>query len=558
MSRTMGGAVTGSPHRHFGRLRSWDGWGSPWLHSALVFAAAFLLRAAFLSEILSHPLLDINQVPGTDMEAYLGWARRIAAGNWLGRGEGPFYQGPAFPYLLALIFQLFGPGLFPAMLVQALLGSGSAVLVYWLGRRLADARVGLAAGLLAAGYKFLIFFGVILHSTTLEFFLACGAFLAVAVAGARGGGWWGAAGVVTALAALARPNFLVVPAFVAAGILLRDWGRWREVGRAVACLALGFVLVVAPVTLRNLVVGGKLVLLTSAGPETFRIANSYDSTPLNFRYPRQPQMPLDSGAFWRHQAVKAALFWWGFEAPQNVNYYLFRTVSSVLALPLVTYWMLVPLAAAGLWGVRRRWRELAPLLLFGAGYYLSVVAFHIVGRFRLPLLPLLLLLGAGALVRGWELWRARRFGPLAAGAALVAGLTALAYPWGFPLIYPVDHANTGYILANRGDLEGGLRELAVAEAGLPGTLHLNYDMGRMLLLLGRPDQALARFERELRLAPRHAEALRRAGVAAKAAGDLERAARHWEQYLSLAPRGERADEVRRQLQALPDRQSRMR
>jgi tetratricopeptide (TPR) repeat protein len=140
----------------------------------------------------------------------------------------------------------------------------------------------------------------------------------------------------------------------------------------------------------------------------------------------------------------------------------------------------------------------------------------------------------------------------------VMALKALAYPWRFPLIYPVDHANTGYILANRGDLEGGLRELAVAEAGLPGTPHLNYDMGRMLLLLGRPGEALARFERELVIAPRHAEAIRRAGVAAKGAGDLDRAARHWEHYLSLAPRGEQADEVRRQLQALSDRQGRTR
>jgi tetratricopeptide (TPR) repeat protein len=269
-------------------------------------------------------------------------------------------------------------------------------------------------------------------------------------------------------------------------------------------------------------------------------------------------MSIASAAFWRHQAVKAVFFWWGFEAPQNVNYYLFRMVSRVLALPLPTYWMLVPLAAVGLWAVRRRWRELAPLLLLGVGYYLSVVAFHIVGRFRLPLLPLLLVLGAGALVRGWALWRARRFGPLAAGAALVAALTAIAHPWNFPLIYPVDHANTGYILANRGDLEGGVRELAVAEAGLPGTPQLNYDMGRMLLLLGRPDQALARFERELLLAPGHAEALRRAGMAAKGAGDLERAARHWERYLSLAPSGERADEVRRQLRALSDGQGRAR
>ena len=37
-----------------------------------------------------HPLLDINLVRGTDMEHYIQWGRRIAEGDWLGRGEGAF------------------------------------------------------------------------------------------------------------------------------------------------------------------------------------------------------------------------------------------------------------------------------------------------------------------------------------------------------------------------------------------------------------------------------------------------------------------------------------
>ncbi|MBI4735675.1 MAG: glycosyltransferase family 39 protein, partial [candidate division NC10 bacterium] len=148
-------------------------WASPALHAALVFAVAFLIRLLFLSEMAPHPLLDINLVRGTDMEHFIQWGRRIAEGSWLGRGEGAFYQAPGFPYFLGLMFSVFGPALLPAMVAQAVLGSLSAVLVYWIGRGLFTPGVGLLAGLMAGAYSLLVFFGVILHSTTLEVFLTC-------------------------------------------------------------------------------------------------------------------------------------------------------------------------------------------------------------------------------------------------------------------------------------------------------------------------------------------------------------------------------------------------
>lgn len=526
------------------------GWrGSFAVHAAALFALALLLRVQFLHEMAPHPLLDINLVPGTDMEGYVRWAQRIAAGNWLGWGEGPFWQGPAYPYLLGLLLALAGPDLFHAYILQALLGGWTVVLVYAAGRLLFSPATGLTAGLLAAAYGMLVCFGAVLHSTTLEVFLAAAALYLLALAGARGGIWWLWAGGGLGLTALARPNFLLVIPAVLAGVWLAGRGGARGGFRRAALLWLvGCALVILPVTARNLVVGGELVVVSAAGPETFRIANSYDSTPLNFRYPALPRMPLDSWEFWRHQARKAAYFWWGFEAPQNVNYYLFRSHSRVLDIGApVAFWMVVPLAALGLWGSRGEWRRLLPIWFFGLAYTLSVVAFHIVGRFRLPLLPLLLVFAAQGGVIGWGLARRRDWGGLGRGV-VAAGLLAVACrPWGFPLIYPVDRGNYGYLLANRGELAAGLAELAAAEGGLPGHPNLNYDMGRILLILGRPREALARFERELAIAPDHAEAARRAGLAAKRLGEGARARGHLERYLVLRPEGPQAEQVRREL-----------
>lgn len=547
----VGGTVC-PPHGVSADTRAALGWrSSPIVQAAVVFALAFIIRIQFLSEIAPHPLLDINLVRGTDMEAYVQWARRIAAGNWLGWGEGPFWQGPAFPYFLGTLFTLFGPELFAAQVVQAVLGSLTAVLLYATGCLLFSPAVGFLAGLLTAAYGMLVFFGVILHSATLEVFLAAAALLVLTLANRRGGPWWLWAGVALGLAALARPNFLLVPPVVAAGLWIRDWRGDRKALRKITALFLaGVVLVVLPVTIRNVAIGKQFVILSAAGPETFRITNSYDSTPLNFRYPALPQMPLSSWAFWRHQLLKAGFFWWGFEVPQNVNFYLFQSVSCALEIPVVTYWMLVPLFTAGLWLARREWRLFLPLWLFGLAYYLSVVAFHIVGRFRLPLVPLFAVFAASAAVAGWHLARQREWGRLARGAAVVGLLMLACRPWGFPLIYPVDHGNYGYILANRGELAEGLTQLEIAERGLPGHPNLNYDMGRILLILGQPREALARFEREMQLAAAGPNVYWRAGLTAKRLADRERAMRYLERYLALAPNGAHAEEIRRELAAL--------
>jgi tetratricopeptide (TPR) repeat protein len=118
------------------------------------------------------------------------------------------------------------------------------------------------------------------------------------------------------------------------------------------------------------------------------------------------------------------------------------------------------------------------------------------------------------------------------------------------LIYPVDHGSYGYILANRGELQAGLRELEIAERGLPDHPRLNYDIGRILLILQRPQEALERFEREIRAAPANPNPYRRAGQAARQAGDGLRAVGHLERYLTLTPGGAQADAVRREIAAL--------
>ena len=75
--------------------------GRPWWLVATV-ALATMLRAAHVLSLRATPWFDHLVV---DPEYYDEWARRIAAGDWL--GERPFYMDPLYPYFLGVIYRLW-------------------------------------------------------------------------------------------------------------------------------------------------------------------------------------------------------------------------------------------------------------------------------------------------------------------------------------------------------------------------------------------------------------------------------------------------------------------
>lgn len=522
------------------------------LRALLLFLFAFLFRFLFLNEIASSPLFEANLARGTDMKGYIDWASRIAEGDWLGRKEGAFWQGPLFPYFLAVLFTLFGKDLFLAALVQMLLGALTCVLIYYLGKALFSERVGVLAALMASCYSLLIFFGAVLHSTTLEVFMATAMLLHLTYSfhHPRPTNWL-LSGTLIGLACLARPNLLLFPPFLLLAFWLCSKG---EVGfrlrQAAAMLILGMVLVIAPVTLRNSLFSGRFVLVSAAGPETFRIANSFDSVPLNFVYPKLPQMPILSWPFLRHQLRKAILFWWGYEAPQNVNYYFFKEFSQVLKLPLLPFWLVAPLGLLGLALSFSQWKRFVHLYAFVVSYYLSIVIFFIIARFRLPFLPALIVFAAFALSTIYEgLLQGRKAVIGYASLAIILVLTMR--PSTATYIYPNDYGMLGYILANRGEYGRAIGYLTRAAEGLPSHPGLNHDLGVLLTLEGRYEEAVLRFERELFLNPRNASAHRALGILyLNHKKDPPTALGHLRRFLELEPKGAGADQIRRLVEAL--------
>ncbi len=253
-----------------------------WLLAAILLIGA-LLRLTYLAEVSRAPDFD---APQFEAQYHDYWARALLSGDWTPpQGvtdpeipERPYFRPPGYPFFLAGVYGIAGPGYLGPRLAQMILGLLSCWLLFRLSRRVYSAPAAFFAVALAATYWILIFFEAELMAVSLLVFLL----LAALCLAAR----WSEAftvsravgtGALLGVAALVRPNAaILIPLF----LLWADWLSWRRGGRASwlrgAFLrpAIGLVamatLITATATVRNWRAAHDLVWITSnAGVNLF-------------------------------------------------------------------------------------------------------------------------------------------------------------------------------------------------------------------------------------------------------------------------------------------------
>ena len=540
----------------------------PFIGPLLLAVSALSLRLLYLAQVADSPLFTH---PIVDARTYVHTALSLAQGHWAGDPE-PFWQPPLFPYLLGVIFYLFGESYYLPRVLQAVAGTAVCLLVGSLGRRAFSPRIGWVAAAAAALYGPFLYFEGELLPASLAVFLDGLILLALARAPGAGTRAWLIAGLLLGLSVLMVPSVLL---FVPAALL---W-TYRQApvpsrGPAMAALLFGVALVIAPVTLRNRLVGEEWVLISYNSGINFYIGNNpdYDRT-TNIRPGRDWQeltdMPereagitgkqagsqfffsrswdyltSDPAGYAFLQLRKLYLFWRGNEIPRNLDPYFARRHSYLLqgllwirglAFP---FGIASPLALAGLFLYLRSPRDRTPtgdlLFLFAVAYTISVVLFFVTDRYRLPVVPPLLLFASYTVAR-LRLLRGRR---LAAALVPLGGLT-VALNAGAPA-----HAGHGdaqehvYLGQAYGAEEMPARALQQYELALekePDHEIALMDMGTVLMRLGNQRRALATWERLLELYPDRSDARFVVADMHFQAGDHALAARHYEHLIEEKP-----------------------
>lgn len=553
----------------------------PLLVTALLVLAA---RATVVAALGRHPLLAPSD--GLDTGAYVALARRVAAGDVLLRAlPEPFFVSPLYAWFLGAVLAVTGGSLKAALALQALLGAVAAWLAGDAARRLFGDRAAVPAAALLGLTGVVAFHEATLLQAALDPFL-CALSLALLVRALEGEARPRAflfAGLALGLFALNRPNVLPWAA-VAAALLLFARGL-RPGLRPAAAFLLGAALGVAPATIRNVVVSGEPVLVSSHGglnlligngpgangvyrwldgvtpdiggqaADTRRLAEAEAGRKLTarevsarFAEKAWRWIVANPGTAVRLLALKCWYVLSGDEAPLNFSYPWYRRETGILRLLAVGPGLLVPLGGAGL-----------ALLLAGAGrlprrdalawasfvpaYVVLVAAFFVATRYRLPLYVPLATAGGAALVILLDALRGRAVRRLAlAGAVALPLALAALWPTGLDDGSAEEETQWVLVLVGRGEEAEAARRAEALAARHPQPGVLWFRVGQAEAQAGRLDEAEASLRRSLAVDAGQPETLRvlgavlaRRGMERVAAGNLAGAAADLEEAARLDP-----------------------
>ena len=489
-----------------------------------------------------------------DSQYYANVAHAIRAGA--ADAKHPYLLSPLYPYVLALFTSTAGElAAGSVRIMQAIAGAISCALAADIACRVADRRVGILTGLIAAVYGPLLYFDsrilvaglqglfvtLALWCLVVRDMRPCSRLQPIALLGA---------GASLGLSAALRPTSLAVLAAVVAVLWLASHRELRRHARGLllrtALLLGGAAVSIAPFAAHNLWVGGEAVLLSANGGINCWIGNHAGAAGV-FQPPPHLDMVNDpmhrlaasraagrelsyreSSAHWRNRAlgdIRADPLRWGglmlrklalMAHPQEIpqlgsSFAWHRRHAWTLWFPIDARHLLIlalfsPLVLrAG----RENPRRIVWPLLVCAAHAGTVALFFVTGRYRAPMIPALIGLAAVTIVGLWDLLREeyrRSFRVLA--TALVLGMTLVA----------------SYRLYGRGSA------LRLAHSFAGEERHA----GMVLMKRGRYQEAVEAFRRSL--ADREAsEARTNLAIALKNLGRFAEAAREYELALQADP-----------------------
>jgi Flp pilus assembly protein TadD/4-amino-4-deoxy-L-arabinose transferase-like glycosyltransferase len=504
---------------------------------------AFCVRVIYVLQSRSNPFFAD---PDMDALYHTDWARAIAAGRSF--IEGPYFRAPLYPWFLGLCFRLFGEDFLVPRLIQAGFGAATVGLTWLIGREVGGRPVAALAALGMAGYRIAIYFdGELLIETLYVPLCLLALWLTLRLWRRRGLAATFLAGVAWGVAALARPNHLALMPLLAVWVFTLARPSLRGGLAAAGALALGTIIPILPVTVRNLVVGHDLVLVSSQGGVNFWIGNNpkadgtlavvpgtrsdwwggyHDSIALAEAEAGRQLKPSEVSRHYSRKAWafiageprraarlflwKLRLFWTAFELSNNqAEEFLALRYGPVLRWLPLGFGFVAPLGLLGLVLALRGGLRLAPLPAYLVVSTAVVVFFFVNARYRLPAVPVLMVLGAMALRDLFRAAKERRWRRLAAAACfLVPAFAAVnAIPSSVDTTEASGLNDLAILYARRGEPDRALALLREAVALQPARPDIRRNLGKALVASGRTEEGLAELAAALRRKPDDVEAM---------------------------------------------------
>lgn len=415
----------------------------------LVFRLVYFLEYRSLLEFL-HPTVDALYHHLT--------ARAIAAGALV--SSEPFFRAPLYNYFLGFIYYGTNDSIAAARFLQLMIGTATAPLVYWLARRMFDKRIALIAALLALFTGDILYFeGELVLEATAMWLTLSGLLLLANYIDNQKLSTLLFLGLCTGLVIIDRPNAAVLFPVVV-------WVVWRSskvatntgtIKRLISYTIVAL-LPIAVVLAHNATRQQPAFTIATQGGVNFFIGNNPEADGVS------AVMPGKLGYSWQYADIqflaeeeagktlspsevsshyfkaglsyitsqplswiglllkKTYLLFSGNDISNNRNLPAFKSEFKIMNVLRIGMWSLAPLGLLGIIMSRRRTLLTSAVAAFVLLYASSFILFFVNSRFRLPLLPLLAIFGAFALVELYEWVRERNLRALALPLLIVAAL----------------------------------------------------------------------------------------------------------------------------------------
>jgi Tfp pilus assembly protein PilF len=531
-----------------------------------VFAGVLLIRVAVLARLTISPYL----LPARgDMHFYDDWAQRILSGQLTDHLA--FYGLPGYAYLLAALYKLAGYGPFVPALLQALLDAGTAMLIYKVSVGIfpgTTKRQAQIAGLVAAaGWAFFVpaqtYAAILMPTAWVVFIFWLIVWRIISRKNAPTG--WEALilGLLVGLTATAFATILfLIPLLIGAIVLKPAISTHSQFGTRISALVLLFLGAAAgtsPCWVHNCLIARDRVFLSAHSGINFWIGNN----PSANGYPRFPPGLRAGQAAMLQDSIDAAesaaghslkrgevSHYWSAKARDYIERYPAAWLR-LLGLKLRTFWSAFQYDDLSIITILREQGVTFPGIYFGlvaafalpamvlgwktarAGRWVtSAIALQMLAllpvftteRYRLPVVPGLLVFAAFGLVMFFNNMAAAKFRPALSYIVLLAiSAVFISWPQRDPSLWALDAYNSGWQALESNNLALAEKKLAVAYAYVPDNSETLFALGNLRLAQQKTDDALAYYWAVLSIDPKHKGALNNLGVIALDARDYANA-----------------------------------
>ena len=484
------------------------------------------------------------------------------------------YGMPLYPYFLAALYKVFGENVFAIRLIQMLLGVLSCLLIYFISKQIFNQRVALISMFLCAFYGMFIFYEGMLLGTGLTILFSC-LIILVLLSIQRNTSYkkWILLGLLVGLCSLNRASVLLFIPMALVWFSLSNKDRFKKkfISQLVFCATL--VVVIAPITIRNYLIAEDFIPITAHSGINFYIGNNpYADGSLNppqsmhisvqgllsdsiiqaQRLNGRQLKPSEVSQYWFAQSAdfirtqplsyfklllkKFAFLFNTYEIFDVVDYSFFRQrFPTILNLPLANLRLVLPLGLLGIVLSLKLWKRCLLLYLFMASFVISIVAYFVNARYRLPLIIFLIIFSAYTLDWWLVLLRSKKIKPV------FLSLCALVL---FYLVtnlkltqqnFVSQYNNLGVAYKEMGKFDLAITAYEEALKINPNLAQARSNLGNLYNATGEYAKAIQQLQKSIELDPDLAEAHSNLAIVYTKTGKIDKACAEYKKALQIRP-----------------------